>query len=496
MRKLIFGLLLLVSPACIAQTIVPVVSGTATIDRTIPGGPSYKVNVTSAITFTIKNQPSYEAATITVLFAQDGTGHAVTFDSAVFKNAPTVSTTASALTSVSFQYDGFSNSWAGISGSGSSGIPGGLTTQVQFNNAGVFGGDANFTYATATGLLTHVNPGVFTNAQNNFYNVFSLTGGSACDPGTVITKIAAIQGITQKYTEGASACLNLPAGTGLVTDGQNNGLGGYVINNNSSQQGAYGNSWGTGVWGACYNKANNTSCQGLVSWCLEDVSLTGTTCAGIESGMAPANTGGLYYGFLFSPWGTVQPTNMPAFEVHDNLPTATTLATVGFNSDAASILIQRTFFAPAFHAGSVTSSAGSISQSLQFDSRTTPGNATVTAEMETSDDANNLPNLRFGNTANDSTAATNIATLPDHGTTGVGTGGMITINSCTMSSGTCTYTFANAYPSAPKCVATWNGTGTLSGILKAVPGTSSVVVTSTVGTDNDVVNIICGPAAN
>lgn len=90
-----------------------------------------------------------------------------------------------------------------------------------------------------------------------------------------------------------------------------------------------------------------------------------------------------------------------------------------------------------------------------------------------------------------------VGMLPPHGfSNDIWPGQFITIASCTMASGTCTYTYSNSYSSAPNCTATWNGTGTLSGILKAVPGTSSVVVSSTVGTDNGVVDIICGPQAN
>lgn len=37
----------------------------------------------------------------------------------------------------------------------SGGTPGGSTTQIQYNNAGAFGGTATFTYANATGLLTY-----------------------------------------------------------------------------------------------------------------------------------------------------------------------------------------------------------------------------------------------------------------------------------------------------------------------------------------------------
>lgn len=62
---------------------------------------------------------------------------------------------------------------------------------------------------------------------------------------------------------------------------------------------------------------------------------------------------------------------------------------------------------------------------------------------------------------------------------------------CTMITGTCTFTYASTFTNTPICNATWNGTGTLTGIVKAVPSTSSVVVTSSVGTDTAVMQIHC-----
>jgi len=44
-----------------------------------------------------------------------------------------------------------------VSGSGGSGIPGGLDTQIQFNDGGVFGGDTNFTFNKTTDTLTVTN---------------------------------------------------------------------------------------------------------------------------------------------------------------------------------------------------------------------------------------------------------------------------------------------------------------------------------------------------
>lgn len=47
--------------------------------------------------------------------------------------------------------DGTNASWATVSGSGT---PGGATTQVQYNNAGAFGGSASFTFNSGTGAVT------------------------------------------------------------------------------------------------------------------------------------------------------------------------------------------------------------------------------------------------------------------------------------------------------------------------------------------------------
>lgn len=57
-------------------------------------------------------------------------------------------------------------SWASVAG-----IPGGSTTQVQFNDAGVFGGDADFTYNKTTNILTAA--GGFSSAGT--YNNVTIT---------------------------------------------------------------------------------------------------------------------------------------------------------------------------------------------------------------------------------------------------------------------------------------------------------------------------------
>ena len=56
------------------------------------------------------------------------------------------------------QTDGEGNlSWAAGGGGGGNGLPGGANTQVQYNDAGTFGGDSGFTYDNITNLLTVAN---------------------------------------------------------------------------------------------------------------------------------------------------------------------------------------------------------------------------------------------------------------------------------------------------------------------------------------------------
>lgn len=64
--------------------------------------------------------------------------------------------------------------------------------------------------------------------------------------------------------------------------------------------------------------------------------------------------------------------------------------------------------------------------------------------------------------------------------------------SCTMTTGTCSaQSLSRTYTAAPNCFATWNGTGTLTGILKAPSTTTTVTPASSIGTDTAVVNWAC-----
>lgn len=67
------------------------------------------------------------------------------------------------------------------------------------------------------------------------------------------------------------------------------------------------------------------------------------------------------------------------------------------------------------------------------------------------------------------------------------------VGTCTLSAGTCTSTFPNTFTftAAPSCQVTWNGTGNLTGFVKAVPSTTTVAITSSVNTDTGVMNWNC-----
>jgi hypothetical protein len=64
--------------------------------------------------------------------------------------------------------------------------------------------------------------------------------------------------------------------------------------------------------------------------------------------------------------------------------------------------------------------------------------------------------------------------------------------SCAMTAGTCSLQkLSRTYTAPPNCVATWNGTGVLTGLLKVSATTTTVTPASSVATDSAVVNWVC-----
>lgn len=67
---------------------------------------------------------------------------------------------------------------------------------------------------------------------------------------------------------------------------------------------------------------------------------------------------------------------------------------------------------------------------------------------------------------------------------------------CTLTAGACpVYNFLVAYAVAPKCIASWNGTGTFTGILKVASSTTQLTITDTVNESTGVINWSCNPEA-
>lgn len=68
---------------------------------------------------------------------------------------------------------------------------------------------------------------------------------------------------------------------------------------------------------------------------------------------------------------------------------------------------------------------------------------------------------------------------------------------CTMngSTGCPVYNFLTTYGAAPKCTASWTGSGTLAGVVKTAVSTSALTITSSTSTDTAVVNWNCNPDA-
>jgi hypothetical protein len=119
--------------------------------------------------------------------------------------------------------DGSNVSW--VSGGGPGGSPGGSNTQVQFNDAGSFGGDSGLTYNKTTNNLT----------TNSLFNGFTSVAAS----GTLITLTAAS---TPNYVVTGSGgqiiqlpdATTLPKNANIFSFNNNQTSGAITVNNNSS----------------------------------------------------------------------------------------------------------------------------------------------------------------------------------------------------------------------------------------------------------------------
>ena len=152
------------------------------------------------------------------------------------------------------QTDGAGNlTWA-AGGNGGSGNPGGSNTQVQFNDAGIFGGDVDFTYNKTTNVLTvgnivagNVNA-THSGSGAGLTNIpgANVTGTvpSATNAGTVTTgaqpNITSVGTLTSLAVSGNITSANINGGN-LVTANFFSGDGGFLTNVTANGS-TYGNS--------------------------------------------------------------------------------------------------------------------------------------------------------------------------------------------------------------------------------------------------------------
>jgi hypothetical protein len=98
--------------------------------------------------------------------------------------------------------DGAGNlSWA----AGGSGSPGGADTNIQFNDGGVFGGDADFAWDKTSNILTHTGFQFLTGVQTNAMTFRNATGGN--------NSIWGIQSVSSTATTAPNVGLNRSRGS-------------------------------------------------------------------------------------------------------------------------------------------------------------------------------------------------------------------------------------------------------------------------------------------
>jgi hypothetical protein len=146
---------------------------------------------------------------------------------------------------VSYKFNPFTGTFDDVGPNNGNGVPGGSTTQVQFNDGGVFGGVANSSVDNATGNITlgsrfisslngaaSAPPGIFTGTW--------FTGGTATTtkPQVLIEPTGATS--TAWSTSGTGLGVNAASGfAGQLLDLQLNGSTRFVVTS-AGKLGSYG----------------------------------------------------------------------------------------------------------------------------------------------------------------------------------------------------------------------------------------------------------------
>lgn len=132
------------------------------------------------------------------------------------------------------QTDGTGNlTWSAGTGGGGNGSPGGANTQIQFNDAGVFGGDSGFTYDKSTNTLTveNITAGNSPDDTVTIAGNMSVTGDLSVNDILSVGNLSAAGNVTGEYLIGNGYYIS-----GLTIDVAN-----YVAQSNQSNITSLGN---------------------------------------------------------------------------------------------------------------------------------------------------------------------------------------------------------------------------------------------------------------
>jgi hypothetical protein len=243
------------------------------------------------------------------------------------------------------QTDGAGNlTWTAQTGNGGgNGAPGGSNTQIQFNNAGTFGGTAGFTFNSTTGVLTAPNAnitGTLTAAN------FSLAAGGNISGADVISanyfsgdgsNLANISGANVTGTV-ANATYATTAGTANAVAGANvsgnvanANLAGYVTQNvqsNITQVGTLSNLdvTGTTTSGNIYANSGTIAAQYLAG--------DGSNISNIAGGNVQGNVGNALVANFANYAGNVTVNAQP------NITSVGTLANLTVGNTASNVYLD------------------------------------------------------------------------------------------------------------------------------------------------------------
>ena len=186
--------------------------------------------------------------------------------------------------------DGTNTSWGTVSAS-----PGGSTTQIQYNNAGAFGGSANFTWNNTTSTLTVNSINIGRGGNNIATNMFigtAATGATASSLKNVAVGIAALNGVTNGQ-------LNVAVGWNAL-NGINTGTQNVAIGNNAGAV-LTNASFNTAVGAFALDNATGGSSNVALGYSALTGDVTGSnnTSVGASSGQAlTPGTNNVFVGYL------------------------------------------------------------------------------------------------------------------------------------------------------------------------------------------------------